>query len=264
MNPQETDVTRENTQDTVVSSPPSFMTETPTPSGVDPAKAEEKVENGKATAVRAVAREEAAQDKDAMDKRQSTLDKATGRIKELTDYAEKIDKAIASVLPEFCALHPMGQVLDTFALLEDEAEALDKMVKSINNRLSMAREVSLPERMDAEETRTFTAESGNRITRTVRLFASMDPTAGAVPDGGEIVSNNHGLQPGSYPELVGMPLGYVWLKQNELGSLIKPTVNSSSLSAAAKELLGQGRELPEELFRTHNKDSVSITRKKAK
>lgn len=197
--------------------------------------------------------------KDAMDKRTATVRKATSRTTEIVGYLGMIEKAITSTLPEFVALHPMGQAIDDFAALEDASEALEKAATAIKSRIAYAREVSFPARMDAEESKTFTAESGNRITRTARVYASMNNEAGVVPDGGVIAK---GPLKGEYPDLVGCSLGFVWLRLNDLGPLIKPTVNSSALSAAAKSLMEEGRELPEELFRTHTKDGVSITRKK--
>lgn len=180
--------------------------------------------------------------KDAMNRRTATIAKATTRVSELTGYLGLIEKAVAGCLPEFIALHPMGQAIDDFAALEDHVDALDKAVKGLNARMAYAREVSFPARMDAEESKTFTAESGNRMTRTARIFASI------VPDtSGEILKR-----------------AYEWLRANELGSLIKETVNSSSLSGAAKEIMENGRELPEDLFKIHTKDGVSITKKKAK
>lgn len=180
--------------------------------------------------------------KDAIARRTATVAKATTRVEEITGYLGLIDKAVAGTLPEFVALHPMGQAIDDFAKLEDACDALEKAVKLVASRISYAREVSFPARMDAEESKTFTAESGNRMTRTIRLFAS-------------IVSDTTGET---------LKKAYAYLRENELGSLIKETVNSSSLSGAVKEAMENGREFPEELFKVHMKDGVSITRKKAK
>jgi hypothetical protein len=44
---------------------------------------------------------------------------------------------------------------------------------------------------------------------------------------------------------------YKWLEENGLDGLIKPTVNSSSLKAALKLELKEGRDVPEDLFRIH-------------
>lgn len=179
------------------------------------------------------------EEKDAIAKRSATITKATTRTDEIAGYLGRIDAAVASTLPEFISLHPMGQAVDDFTTLEDAVTKLDKAVSSIKARISYAREVSFPARMDAEESKTFTsADSGNRITRTARIFASIIPEQ--------------------------IDAAYQWLRDNELASLIKETVNSSSLSGAAKEALENGKELPDDYFRVHTKDSVSITRGKKK
>lgn len=180
--------------------------------------------------------------KDAIERRSATIAKATTRTLEIVGYLGLIEKAVASTLPEFVALHPMGQAIDDFAALEDQVEALDKATSALKARMAYAREVSFPARMDAEESKTFTAESGNRMTRTARVFASiLTDATGAI-----------------------QARAFEWLRANDLAPLIKETVNSSSLSGAAKEMLENGRELPEDLFKVHTKDGVSITRKKAK
>lgn len=242
---------KESTAPDTASSPPDFM---------------QKVEDAQSKAEKAVAREADAQSKDALEIRAAAITKATQRLAEQAEYLGRIDKVVASTLPEFIAGNPLGQALDLFVSLEEQVNAVEEQMKAIKSRIAMSREVSFPTRLDAEETKTTTSsETGHRITRTARIFASMKSGAElSVPDGGEIGKNNHGIEPGAYPELVGCPLGFVWLKQHDLGSLIKPTVNASSLSGAAKELMENGQELPEELFAVHTKDNVSITKGKKK
>lgn len=217
-----------NTENGTASSPPSFM---------------QKVDDASTAATRAAEREAIASDKDAMEKRTATLVKAASRLSEQAEYLGRIDNAIAGCLPEFIAVHPLGEALDRFIELEAQVDAVDAAFKKIKERISFAREVSFPARMDAEESKTATSkDSGNRITRTARLFASILPSQ----DGSTIAR------------------AYEWLRNNNLGSLIKETVNSSSLNAAAKELMENGHELPDDIFRVHMKDGVSITKGKKK
>lgn len=218
----------ENTTEALPSSPPSFMTQS-----------SEKIEAAQSAAQKAAAREENAQNKDDLAIRLATLDKSITRVVEMTEYMGRIDTVIAKALPEFIQAHPIGQVVDNFVRLEDAVEAFDAKWKEVKSRIDYAREVSFPARLDNDETKTFTsADSGHRVSRTSRIFASILP----------------GLQEKAFD----------WLRSHELGSLIKPTVNSSSLSGAAKELMENGSELPDDIFRLHTKDGISITRKKAK
>lgn len=216
---------------------------TPTPDPSSPPAFMQKVEDAQSKAEKTVAKEEAAQADDEFAIRTATIVKATEKTGDTAEFLARIDAKIAAILPEFIAKHSLGQTLDLFVALEDEAAKLEKQTKSIMARLAYAREVSFPARLDAEDTQTTTSkDTGHRMSRTARVFASIitDPT-------GKMLER-----------------AYAWLRENNLGPLIKETVNSSSLSAAAKELIENGRELPDDIFTTHTKDGVSITRKKAK
>lgn len=175
--------------------------------------------------------------KDAEQKRSATLAKATERLTQQADYAVLIDKAIASSLPELIGEHSLGEAVDTFVPLEAQVEALDKAVKSIKARMAYAREVSFPQRLDKEDMRNFTSkDTGHQVVRTARVYAAI-PAA-------------------------NKPAAYEWLQENGYESLIQPTVNASALSAAAKELEENGKELPEEIFTVHIKDGISLRKGK--
>lgn len=52
-----------------------------------------------------------------------------------------------------------------------------------------------------------------------------------------------------------------WLRDNEGGDLIKPTVNSQSLASFAKELMSaKGTDLPSEIFKVGTSPYTSITK----
>jgi hypothetical protein len=55
-----------------------------------------------------------------------------------------------------------------------------------------------------------------------------------------------------------------WLRDNNMGDLIQPTVNAGTLRAEARKLMEDGKELPETLFKTGTKPSMSMTKIKAK
>jgi len=63
--------------------------------------------------------------------------------------------------------------------------------------------------------------------------------------------------------MIDKELGMGWLRDNGHGGLIQPTVNSSTLSAFAKNLLEvEGKELPEDLFKVGTAPYTSITKAK--
>ncbi len=167
-------------------------------------------------------------------KRSATMDKACARLAEVTDRIDQISNAVQTVLPELIGEHPLGEACDRVSELDGVVQVLEKATAAMKARVAYAREVSMPSRMDAEECQTFNTDRF-RVTRTAKLYAS-------------IVGDKD--------------VAFEWLRENELGSLIQETVNSSSLSGAAKELMLNGRELPEDLFKSHMKDGISITKKK--
>lgn len=167
--------------------------------------------------------------------RASTMGKVNDRLSEVTMRLVQIDKVVGQTLPEAIGANPLGQAVDLMASFDAQIRDLDAAFSEIKQRLAYAKEVSMPKRMDDEECKTFNTEDF-RVTRTAKLFAS-------------IPSDNQ-------------EAAYQWLRDNGYEALIKETVNASSLSGAAKEMMENGNELPEDLFKCHVKDSVSITKKK--
>lgn len=151
-----------------------------------------------------------------------------------SDLLLRMEKMLGSTLPDFVATQPLGTAVDGLSGLDKAVTTLEKSLSAVKARLSFAKEVSMPSRMDAEAVKTFNTENF-RVTRTARVFASIN--AEHLDD------------------------AYDWLRGHEYGSLIKETVNSSSLSAVAKEMMQEGEELPEEFFKVHMKDGISITKK---
>lgn len=274
------------------SSPPSFMSK---------AADREKIESAKALADKEAKRELTQQEKDEIEIRRAALTKATDRTKELVAYAEKIDKVIGDNLPLTIAKDSFGKALDLFILLEDQIKKFEEIGKALKERMGTAREVSFPERLEQEEMKTVTSsETGNRVSRTTKVFASIPVDAQnsaydwlrkpvffepyteeqeklvaalmeQVKEGAEPESLEWPVRKPMHPYTLDPATGGIvpieGLNDEELptySALIKPTVNASSLSSLAKELLGQGMEMPDGLFRVYSKDSVSITKGKAK
>lgn len=214
----------DTTPDTAPSSPPSFMA---------------KVEEAQAKVATAEAKELSAQERDIVEGRAAAITKATERLTQQADYLGKIAGVVQATLPEFVAGNPLGQSIDLFVSLEEQIYEVENQLKLLKRAAEQARTESFPARLDAEDCKTTTSkDTGHRMTRTARIFASI------------VASKTE--------------VAYQWLRDNNLGSLIKPTVNSSSLSAAAKEALESGIEFPEDIFSIHIKDAVSITKGKKK
>lgn len=172
--------------------------------------------------------------------RSATIAKVIERTLEAIERLDLIQKALGSVLPDLIAKHALGEATDVLMDLGSTggiAERLTKAVSDFNARIAYAKEVSMPARLDDEECQTFNTERA-RVTRTARTYAS-------------IVNEQK-------------EAAFLWLRENGLEALIQETVNASSLSGAAKERMAEGHELPEDLFKVHIKDSVSLTNKQKK
>lgn len=118
-------------------------------------------------------------------------------------------------------------------VLKDEAEAVAKQLSKEVESYGMG---VLPETFEREGVTTMNLASGYRVTISEVVRASIPADT--------------------------KPLAYDWLVNNDLGDLITSTVNASTLSATAKELIKQGRELPEGLFKVAVLPQVSMTKLK--
>jgi hypothetical protein len=168
----------------------------------------------------------------------------------LTDIHEKlgmISKALGGVLPEVLREVAIGDACD---MVSDLSKLIDSIAgdsgsaKAVKGRITFVKETTMPELLDAAKVKTFNTEK-YRVTKTTGVFASVNGEYGVHTEG----------------PFAGQPKAWDWLRANGYESLIKPTVNASSLAAVAKELMEEGRELPEDQFKVTPKVSISITKK---
>lgn len=105
-------------------------------------------------------------------------------------------------------------------------------IQEISDRLSKEQ---VPDVMRAAGVKTITVEGVGRVTVSHRFSCSM----------------------------LDKDEGFGWLRSNGHGSLITETVNSSTLSAFAKDMLeAHGTELPTEIFKVGTSPYTSITKVK--
>jgi hypothetical protein len=117
--------------------------------------------------------------------------------------------------------------------MHDKIDEIKKQAYHVMNDYAMK---VLPMVFENEGVTTITLSAGYRVTIGQRLSASI--VADKKPD------------------------AYNWLVHNDLGDLITETVNASSLSATARSLIEEGRQLPDDLFKTVVLPQVSLTRTK--
>lgn len=187
--------------------------------------------------------------RDAAAKRTDTIKKVIERSQELSERLDLITEAMASALPGVIAGHSLGEAVNSLSDLSMVKDAIDESLKAFKAKIDFAKEVTMPERLDTEEITTFNTDD-YRMTRTARVFASIK--AGMVDGAYAWLRNPTGADPSS-PDFD---------ERTSYDAIIKETVNSSALSAVAKEIMANGMELPEDLFGVVTKDGVSITKKK--
>lgn len=110
---------------------------------------------------------------------------------------------------------------------------LEEQVKLLTAAIDKLRREDLPTKFKEAGVTSITVD-GYRYTITENVYASIPPD--------------------------GKVDAYQWLRDNELGALIIETVNASTLSAQARTLMEEGKELPPELFKVSIMPNVSMTK----
>lgn len=155
----------------------------------------------------------------------------------LKDVLKDLDAAVMRTLQFFDKLDTtdLPALLRAFKDLDENWSLLDAIKKILDQQYDKLSYEIIPDAMDAQEVDSI-ALAGRIFFLNGKLYAS-------------IVKDNEAQ-------------AYAWLEEHNLGSLIKPNVNSQTLSAAVKEYLElNGKFPPEELIKTHKKRYTAIRKK---
>lgn len=128
-------------------------------------------------------------------------------------------------------LQELARELSTLKSAKDKIE--DEL-SAINKRIEILARQEIPEAMDEAGVQNVKFEGIGKIYLKGDVFASIPAES--------------------------RDAAYEWLELTGRGSLIKPTVNSSSLKAAVKEWIAQGEEIPEELIKVTPYTQAVLTR----
>ena len=128
------------------------------------------------------------------------------------------------------------EIARAFVSLRSIRDELEELYKSVNKTYDLWKSDKLPSQFDAEGVPTVNLDEGFRITVSHKVFA------GIKKDQKEAA--------------------YRWLRENRLGDIITDTVNSSTLSAVAKTMMEENKELDAEYFNVHVVPTTSVTRTK--
>lgn len=137
----------------------------------------------------------------------------------------------------------LTEMLSKYSELRDahaELKALEKRLGALVKRFS---ENLLPERFEEEDTTSIT-HGGYRFTVSQRQRCSL------VND----------LETAQLDGHSGKLAGMEWLKQHGGAAIVTETVNANTLSSWAKGEMEDGRELPDDLFKTYMFETTSMTK----
>lgn len=118
--------------------------------------------------------------------------------------------------------------------LKTQKDRIEEELSAINKRIEILARQEIPEAMDEAGVQNVKFEGIGKIYLKGDVFASIPAES--------------------------RDAAYEWLELTGRGSLIKPTVNSSSLKAAVKEWISQGDEIPEDLIKVTPYTQAVLTR----
>lgn len=151
----------------------------------------------------------------------------------MTTLATNIGRLMDEFSDEFGPIE-LARYFVKVRTFKDETEATLKPFDAFYEQLA---KVKLPAVFDAHKVPSVSLEEGYRVTVSHALRASIR--------GG-----------------VDKEAAYAWLHDNGLGDIVTKTVNASTLSAVAKTMQEENRELDQELFNTAILANTSFNRTK--
>ena len=121
-----------------------------------------------------------------------------------------------------------------YVAVKQYREALESIAAALTIERDRLAYLLIPEAFDAEKATTITLEAGFRVTISAFIRASVKE------DQREKAKE--------------------WLRKHGHGDLIIETINAATLSAFAREMADEGRELPESIFTTNVGRNTSVTK----
>lgn len=154
-------------------------------------------------------------------------------MKQLEDVKDNIEKQMFQELEAAAELGPI-ELARAFVTMRHLKDHIEECFKEFNKKFEELKTVTLPAVFDGAGVPTVNLDEGYRVTVSHRLWASIRPGDKAA--------------------------AFKWLRDNQLGDLVTETVNASTLSAAAKSMAEENRELSPDLFNVAIVPNTSVTR----
>jgi len=124
-------------------------------------------------------------------------------------------------------------LIKRFHRLQIRKNDLEAALKQVNIEYDRMRMSDIPEAMAEGDVRTMTVEGAGRISLTADVYVSYS---------------------GKEDE------AFEWLNDNGFGNVIKETANSSSLKAIFRQMIRDGKPLPDEVFKITPFTRASLTK----
>lgn len=155
-----------------------------------------------------------------------TLSAAKGLLEQAAELA-KIAKTEIEAQNLVDQIRAFDHIRNTYDVLDENRKTVYNMIEAISRE-------SIPAKMDADGVTSIRVDGVGRVSLNTRVSVSMLDKYAAME----------------------------WLRSNGHGDLIQETVNSSTLSAFSKSLLEEeGKELPDDVFKTSAMRYTSITKR---
>lgn len=153
--------------------------------------------------------------------------------KNLNDITAFLNEINDEINRHFEGRIELPELLASFVRFKRAYDEMESARKRIYKTLEALKNHTVPESLREHGVRNMSLESvGARVQINTRVSASM------------------------LDKVTGME----WLEENGHGGLITRTVNSSSLGAFAKELLEEGGDLPDDIFKVNIQNFASVTK----
>lgn len=150
----------------------------------------------------------------------------------ITDAAIGVDE-MAKAITQLDKPTEIQDLVRQYAGIKAAEDAMEEAKKTLTAIKAHWQYTILPEALREKGIKTTTVIGVGRVSLSTRWSASM-------------LDKEKGMQ---------------WLKDNDHGDLIQPTVNASTLSAFAKNLMEEsGKELPDDIFKVGLLTGVSLTK----
>jgi hypothetical protein len=154
-------------------------------------------------------------------------------VKGMDVFIPKLMTGLAEICDADRPASEFAQVYINLRGIQDVINALNKQVNAVEAKMA---EFTIPTCFAREKLKSFTTDNGYRVGTSKTLRAS-------------ILKERR-------------EAAYKWLRANGLPDLITETVNAGTLISTAKDMLEEGKELPEALFNVAYVDNTSLTKVK--